>query len=207
MNKNKNKIRFMSTQSKIKNTMMSYNGKLSTEPFDLSLDIDVSKMELTKILDNNSIFFELLKTQLFFNENISANISLNTKFLKRDEIFDWAKFNFNIVNGSINFNKTKFNVSYLEEKDHIGSSEFLESGVNFLFRNSGEVSFNTRRNILTDSAEFYNLSYNYINDCLKAGIAYRREFYTDKDVEPANTLMFTITITPFASIQSPVFSK
>ena len=125
MNKNKNKIRFMSTQSKIKNTMMSYNGKLSTEPFDLSLDIDVSKIELTKILDNNSIFFELLKTQLFFNENISANISLNTKFLKRDEIFDWAKFNFNIVNGSINFNKTKL------INDKIGSLELVKSRLYF----------------------------------------------------------------------------
>ena len=51
------------------------------------------------------------------------------------------------------------------------------------------------------------MSYNYINDCLKAGIAYRREFYTDRDVEPTNTLMFTISIIPFAQINSPGLSR
>ena len=45
------------------------------------------------------------------------------------------------------------------------------------------------------------------NDCLKAGIAYRREFYTDRDIEPANSVMFTISIVPFAEINSPNLSK
>ena len=121
INKNKNEIIFLSSESKIKNSSISYNGKLSTEPFDLSLDINLSKIEIVKILNNNSLFFELLKTQLFFNENLSADISLNTKFKKRDEIFNQAKFNFNIVNGTINFNQTKF------INDKIGSLEVVNS--------------------------------------------------------------------------------
>jgi len=121
INKNKNEIIFLSSESKIKNSSISYNGKLSTEPFDLSLDINLSKIEIVKILNNNSLFFELLKTQLFFNENLSADISLNTKFKKRDEIFNQAKFNFNIVNGTINFNQTKL------INDKIGSLEVVNS--------------------------------------------------------------------------------
>ena len=76
-----------------------------------------------------------------------------------------------------------------------------------MLNNSTELNFNTKRNLLTNSAEFYNLSYNYINDCLKAGIAYRREFYTDRDIEPTNSLMFTISIIPFADFNSPNVSK
>ena len=72
---------------------------------------------------------------------------------------------------------------------------------------SSALSFSTKRNILTSSSEFYNLSYDYINDCLKAGIAFRREFYTDRDVEPNNSLMFTISIIPFADIKSPSLIK
>jgi len=121
INKNNNEIIFTSKESKIKNSIMSYNGKLSKKPFDLDLDINLSKIELIKIFNNNSIFFELLKTQLFFNENLSANISLNTKFPKRDEIFDHAKFNFNIVNGTINFNQTKL------INDKIGFLEVVNS--------------------------------------------------------------------------------
>ena len=36
-----------------------------------------------------------------------------------------------------------------------------------------------RGNLITNSAEFYNLSYEYTNDCLRAGLVYRREFYND----------------------------
>ena len=95
----------------------------------------------------------------------------------------------------------------LQEKGHIGNQEFLQTGIDFRVNNSSELSFNTKRNLLTSSAEFYNMSYSYINDCLKAGIAYRREFYTDRDVEPANTLMFTISIIPFAEINTPSLSR
>ena len=46
-----------------------------------------------------------------------------------------------------------------------------------------EYFLQTKRNLITDSAEFYNLSYEYINDCLRAGIVYRREFYEDSELE------------------------
>ena len=104
-------------------------------------------------------------------------------------------------------NKIKFNLSYLQEKNHIGNQELFASGIDYKINDSAELSFSTKRNLLTSSAEFYNLSYNYINDCLKAGIAYRREFYTDRDIEPNNTLMFTISIIPFAEINSPSISR
>ena len=89
----------------------------------------------------------------------------------------------------------------------MGNKKYVQTGVEFSLNNSSEISFNTKRNLLTSSAEFYNLSYNYINDCLKAGIAYRREFYTDRDIEPENSLMFTISIVPFAQINAPKISK
>jgi LPS-assembly protein len=95
----------------------------------------------------------------------------------------------------------------LQEKNHIGNQEYAQSKVDYNLNNFSELSFSTKRNILTSSAEFYNLSYNYINDCLKAGIGYRREFYTDRDIRPANTLMFTISIIPFAEINSPSFTQ
>ena len=52
-------------------------------------------------------------------------------------------------------------------------------------------------------SEFYNFSYNYLNDCLKAGLVFRREFYRDKDLEPVDSLMFKISLIPFADINSP----
>ena len=135
------------------------------------------------------------------NYNINDNLNLNYNF-SLDQ--SYKKFNYNEVAANYNFEKVKFNLSYLQERKHIGNKEFVETGLGINLKKSTELSFSTKRNILTSSAEFYKLSYNYINDCLKAGIAYRREFYTDKDVEPANRLMFTISIVPFGAINTPV---
>ena len=49
------------------------------------------------------------------------------------------------------------------------------------------------------------MSYEYLNDCLRAGLVYRREFYKDSELEPENSLMFKITLTPFGNLNSPSF--
>ena len=45
-----------------------------------------------------------------------------------------------------------------------------------------------------------------MNDCLRAGLVYRREFYTDSEIESENSLMFKITLVPFGSINGPSFN-
>ena len=135
---------------------------------------------------------------------INNNINLNYNF-SIDQ--GYKNFNYNEIEAEFSNDRAKFTMSYLQEKNHIGYQEYVQSSVDFKYNDSTEFSFGTKRNLLTSSAEFYNMSYNYINDCLKAGIAYRREFYNDRDVEPTNTLMFTISIVPFAEINSPSLSR
>ena len=45
-------------------------------------------------------------------------------------------------------------------------------------------SIENKRNLVSNSSEFYDLSYEYLNDCLRAGLVYRREFYNDSELEP-----------------------
>ena len=120
---------------------------------------------------------------------------------------NYKTLNYNEIGADLDFEKTKFNISYLEEKNHIGDQEYIKTDLDIELSSSSQLGFSTRRNLLTNSAEFYNLSYSYLNDCLKAGIVFRREFYTDRDIEPANSVMFTISIVPFAEINSPNLSK
>ena len=103
--------------------------------------------------------------------------------------------------------KVNFNIKYLEEKNHIGNKEFTKLGLGFNLNNNNKINFETKRNLISNSADFYNLSYDYINDCLKASLIYRREFYTDRDIEPSNSLMFKISIIPFTSINTPKLGK
>ena len=132
--------------------------------------------------------------------NLNENLSLKYNF-SLDQ--NYKELNYNEIGADLKFNKTEFNISYLEEKNHIGNNEYVQSDIKFSINNVNTLNFSTKRNLITNSSEFYNLSYNYNNDCLTAGIAYRREFYEDRDLEPANRLMFTISIVPFAILNSP----
>ena len=98
--------------------------------------------------------------------------------------------------------KTSFNISFLEESQHIGSAKYLQTKAGFNF-NNGLISIGAKRNLLSNSAEFYDLSYEYINDCLKAGVAFRREFYRDRDLEPEDSLFFKITFSPLGGVTAP----
>ena len=95
----------------------------------------------------------------------------------------------------------------MKEDKHIGNQEYFKTKVDFIKNENGIFSFETKRNLLKNSSEFYNLSYEYFNDCLRAGLVYRREFYNDSELEPENSLMFKITLTPFGNINSPTFSQ
>ena len=87
--------------------------------------------------------------------------------------------------------------NYLQEKNHIGNKDYFKTKLSYKKNENGILSFETKRNLITNSSEFYNLSYEYINDCLRAGLVYRREFYNDSELEPENSLIFKITLTPF----------
>ena len=96
---------------------------------------------------------------------------------------------------------------YLKEDKHIGDQEYFKTKIDFVNKNNSIASVGTKRNLVTNSAEYYDLSYEYINDCLRAGLVYRREFYNDSELEPENSLMFKITLTSFGNIASPSFSQ
>ena len=70
-----------------------------------------------------------------------------------------------------------------------------------ILNNSSSLKYRTRRNKKTDLTEYYNLIYEYKNDCLTVAIQYNKD-YSDKDLKP-NEEIFFLFIVPFSSINSP----
>jgi len=124
-NTKKNLITFESGNSRLNNSKVNYNGELSINPFDLKLNINLDNYEISKILNVKSILTELVKTELLFNENISVGIFIFSTPNAKKEIFQNIKINFNIVDGKINFNKTKLIIK------NIGSLEIDNSNLFF----------------------------------------------------------------------------
>ena len=130
------------------------------------------------------------------NLKIDYNYSLDQNF---------KEMNYNEVGAEYSLSNMKFNLNYLEENNISDVKEYLKSSLEIKRGNNGLFTFSNKRNIITNSSEYYNLSYEYINDCLRAGLVYRREFYNDSELEAENSLMFKVTLSPFGEISSPKF--
>ena len=135
---------------------------------------------------------------------ISENFNLSNEFSLDHNLND---VNYNDLEANLILGNTTFKLNYLEENNHVGSSNYIKSGININFNNTGQLNFNLKKNLETDSTEFYDLAYDYVNDCLKAGLVFRREFYADRDVEPSDSLMFRVTLFPFGEAVSPLIDR
>tara|TARA_B100000780_G_scaffold150360_1_gene105065 strand:+ start:617 stop:2101 length:1485 start_codon:yes stop_codon:yes gene_type:complete len=126
-NVNKNLINFKSGNSKIKNSKIYYKGQLSINPFDLKIDVNLEDYVISELFNPNSIFVELIKTGLLFNENISVNSSITVNSNKKEKVFDSAKINIKILNGKLNFNQTKIINKKIGEFKLDNSNLFFEN--------------------------------------------------------------------------------
>ena len=135
-------------------------------------------------------------TYLNLNENLQ--IEYNFSADNNLEILNYSNLNTEIkVNNFI----SKF--EFLEENNDIGTESYLKSDLKYNFINNTSLSYNTRRNRKTDLTEYYNIIYEYKNDCLVASIEYNKDYYSDRDLKPNEEIFFKLSIVPFTNINSP----
>ena len=118
---------------------------------------------------------------------------------------NFKEMNYNEIEAKYSLGNMSFNVNYLKENKISDEKEYVKSSIEIKQGTNGLFAFDNKRNIITNASEYYNLSYEYINDCLRAGLVYRREFYNDSELEAENSLLFKITLSPFGDLTSPKF--
>ena len=181
-----------------------YNIKSNKKEFDFSLAQVINEKENKKMASNTSLDEKLSDVVGVGNYKINDSFKVNYNF-SIDQ--NYEQINYNELGTTFNTDLIKVDFNYLKETKHMGDQEYFKTKFDIAKSNNNVFSFETKRNLVKNSSEFYNLSYEYINDCLRAGLVYRREFYADSELEPENSLMFKITLTPFGDINSPSFSK
>ena len=117
------------------------------------------------------------------------------------------KLNYNSVDASLAVNNFITTFQFLEEDGEVGSKSFISNQTKYSFDSNNSLSFATRRNKELNMTEFYNLVYQYENDCLRAAIEYNKNFYNDSDIKPEEEILFTLTIIPFSKFASPNVNK
>ena len=162
-----------SSNSKLLNNNLIYNGLIQLDPFDLILNIHSKKFDYDRYIFINNLFQEILKTDLLFNENLNAKISFSAKNILKNKLFDDLVLLLNFKNGEINFNKSylssrkigKLNLDY--GKIYKENDQLLFKGQFNFNINSEEQFFKVfqipKKNRLKVQDIYFDLEFNLFN--------------------------------------------
>ncbi len=126
---------------------------------------------------------------LEFNYDYSLDSSLN-------------KVNLHQFKNIIKVNNFINTFTFYEENNLIGDKSYYENEFKYDLNKNNSLSFKTRNNKKDNLTEFYNLIYQYQNDCLTASIRYNKEYYSNSSLKPNEELFFNITLIPLGSTQT-----
>lgn len=111
--------------------------------------------------------------------------------------------NYELFTSEFKLNNFITSFDYLNENNTSNKESYITNKTQYYINDSKNLTFETRKNKKTKLTEFYNLIYEYSNDCLKAAVEYNRDYYSDRDLKPDESLFFKLTIIPFGTTSSP----
>ncbi|MDB4154117.1 organic solvent tolerance protein [Candidatus Pelagibacter sp.] len=173
-------------------------------------------------LDQINNYFELKlatilrdKKEKFIPKNSSINRtnsnlfgSISNKFTKNFEIGynfsldnDFNTLEYNNIDTTISLNNIVTNFNFIEENGERGDTNIVASSISYNMDDKNFFSLETRKNRKLNLTEFYDLVYEYKNDCLTAGIKYKKTYYSDGDLRPTENLLFTVTLFPLTTYE------
>ena len=148
----------------------------------------------TNLGDKVSDFVGLFEYNL--NENIKLDYNFSLKNNLADQNYELFGFEYYLRNLT-----TKF--EYLNENNSASKTSYLQNQTRYTFNDKNSLIFETRENKEKNFTEYYNLIYQFQNDCLTAAIEYNKEYYSDQDLKPSENLFFKLSILPFGGFNTP----
>ena len=148
----------------------------------------------TNLGDKTSDFVGLIEYNPFDNIKIDYDFSLKNNLVDQNyELFGFQYFLKNLT--------TKF--EYLNENNSNSKTSYLQNETRYAFNDKNSLIFETRENKEKNFTEYYNLIYQFQNDCLTAAVEYNKEYYSDQDLKPSENLFFKLSILPFGGFNTP----
>ncbi len=149
----------------------------------------------TSLGEKSSNVFGSVKSQITSNINLGYNFSIDN---------DYSTFEYNDINATFSLNNIVTKFSFIEENNEVGDTNVLTNSITYNYDNNNYFTFKTRRNRKINLTEYYDLVYEYKNDCLTAGVKYNKTYYSDGDLKPSENLIFTVTLIPLTSYEYKV---
>jgi LPS-assembly protein len=95
-----------------------------------------------------------------------------------------------IKQGEVNFN-------FYEKNSHIGNERYAKANMTSYLTENTKLSISTDRNLKTDLTNFHKLGIENENECIRYGFYFQKNYSSDKDLKPATSVFFGVTLLPF----------
>ena len=134
----------------------------------------------------------------------NKHFNINYEFSQDDSL---KKSNYQLLKNEFKVNNFVTTFEYLNENNTIKNQSYISNKTFYNFNKNTSLGFEARENKKTKATEFYNLIYEYKNDCLVAAIEYNKDYYIDRDYKPSENIFLKLTIIPFGEAKSPNIKK
>ncbi|CAO6126925.1 Imp Organic solvent tolerance protein OstA [Candidatus Pelagibacterales bacterium] len=92
--------------------------------------------------------------------------------------------------GEVNFN-------FYEKNNHIGSERYAKANLTSYLTDNTKLLISTDRNLKTDLTNSHKLGIENENECIRYGFYFQKNYSSDKDLKPATSVFFGVTLLPF----------
>ena len=127
------------------------------------------------------------------NDNLKLGYVFSYDRDLRYSNLDGLNLDYSVNNFSTNF------YYYTEDYD-LNPKETIQNKSKFKIDKENYISFSTSKDLKDDFTQYYDLTYEYITDCISLSFNYNKSFYRDGSLEPNKSLSFLIKIIPFTEL-------
>ena len=96
-----------------------------------------------------------------------------------------------------NFSSTEVNINFYEKNTHIGNERYAKANLASYITDNTKLKFETDRNLKTDLTNSHKLGVENENECIRYGLYFQKNYSSDKDLKPATSVYFGVTLLPF----------
>jgi LPS-assembly protein len=92
--------------------------------------------------------------------------------------------------GEVNFN-------FYEKNSHIGNERYAKANLTSYLTDNTKLIISSDRNLKTDLTNSHKLGIENENECIRYGFYLQKNYSSDKDLKPATSVFFGVTLLPF----------
>ncbi len=104
---------------------------------------------------------------------------------------------YNDLNLKTFLKQAEINFNFYEKNSHIGNERYAKANLTSYLTDNTKLIISTDRNLKTDLTNSHKLGIENENECIRYGFYFQKNYSSDKDLKPATSVFFGVTLLPF----------